>query len=164
MKESLLQHILADYSGSASYKTQHLVYLLTEALLNHNLESFFTILKSLFASIPSHIFIKDKEAYYHTIIYLILTLIGVRIEAEVHTHKGRIDAVIKTEQHIYIMEFKLGTAKKALEQIEEKQYYEKYLRSNQQIILILLTIHFPNWHKNFRWIKLDMVQVIRFIT
>ena len=34
------------------------------------------------------------------------------------------------------MEFKLGTAQKALEQIEEKHYYEKYLSSNQQIILI----------------------------
>ena len=52
------------------------------------------------------------------------------------TVTGRIDAVIKTEQHIYIIEFKLGTATKALEQIEEKQYYEKYLSSNQQIILI----------------------------
>ena len=46
---------------------------------------------------------EDKEAYYHSIIYLILTLMGVRVSAEVHTNKGRIDAVIKTEHHVYII-------------------------------------------------------------
>ena len=58
------------------------------------------------------------------------------MSAEVHTNKGRIDAVIKTEQHIYIFEFKLGTAQKALAQIEDKQYYVKYLTSSQKIVLV----------------------------
>ncbi len=78
----------------------------------------------------------DKEAYYHTIIYLILTLIGVRISVEIHTNKGRIDAVIQTETHVYIFEFKMSSTKQAIKQIDSKKYYESYLLSDKNIILI----------------------------
>ncbi|MBC7473084.1 MAG: PD-(D/E)XK nuclease domain-containing protein, partial [Candidatus Sericytochromatia bacterium] len=48
----------------------------------------------------------------------------------------RIDCVIETDKIIYIFEFKLGTAKTALNQIESKGYYNKYLESNKQIYLV----------------------------
>lgn len=44
----------------------------------------------------------NKESYYHTIIYLTLTLIGVQVKTEVHTNKGRIDAIIETPTHTTI--------------------------------------------------------------
>jgi hypothetical protein len=51
--------------------------------------------------------------------------------------QGRIDAVVKTNTHIYIIEFKLfDTAENALKQIEDKQYPEKYLLQQKQITLI----------------------------
>ncbi len=135
VKESLLKYILADFSQSFE-STEIMVNKMARSLLENNPEEFFVILKSLFASIPSNLFIADKEAYYHSIIYLVLTLLGVRISAEVHTNRGRIDATIESEKNIYIMEFKLGTAKKALQQIESKQYHEKYLSSGKSVILI----------------------------
>jgi hypothetical protein len=109
---------------------------LVEAARKDDLENFFIIIKSLFAAIPSHIFIKDREAYYHTIIYLILKLLGVNIKVENHTSKGRIDAVIETKTNIYVMEFKMGTSDEALGQIERMKYHEKYLSSGKSIQLI----------------------------
>ena len=53
-----------------------------------------------------------------------------------HTNKGRIDAVIETPRCVYIMEFKMGTTQEALSQIEDRQYYEKYLSSGKEIRLI----------------------------
>lgn len=136
VKESFLKHLLARYTSVETGKVGSNIFDLVETIRRKQLEEFFTIIKSLFAAIPSHLFIKDREAYYHTIIYLILTLLGVNIEAEVHTNKGRIDAVIETEDSIYVMEFKMGTAKDALSQIQEIKYYEKYLNKNKQIVLI----------------------------
>ncbi|MBC7473137.1 MAG: PD-(D/E)XK nuclease domain-containing protein, partial [Candidatus Sericytochromatia bacterium] len=63
-------------------------------------------------------------------------LIGVRINVEVHTNKGRIDAVIETETHVYILEFKMSSVNQAIKQIESKKYYESYLLSNKNIILV----------------------------
>jgi hypothetical protein len=55
---------------------------------------------------------------------------------EDHTNKGRSDAVIETESHIYVMEFKMGTSEEALLQIEQRKYHEKYLSRGKSIRLI----------------------------
>jgi len=48
------------------------------------------------------------------------------VEAEIKTNKGRIDAVI-VDKDVYIFEFKFnGDKNKALIQIKEKKYFEKY--------------------------------------
>ncbi|MBC7475499.1 MAG: ATP-binding protein [Candidatus Sericytochromatia bacterium] len=136
VKESLLLHILADFSDKFSNESEVMINNISEALEENNLEVFFNQLKTMFAGIPAVIFMSDKEAYYHTIIYLILTLIGVRIKTEVHTNKGRIDAVIETETHVYILEFKMSSTNQAIKQIEDKKYYEQYLLSKKEIILV----------------------------
>ena len=62
----------------------------------YDYEKIITIINSLFKSIPSHIFIKEKEAYYHSIVFLVFQYLGQYIEAEVNTSDGRIDAGGKT--------------------------------------------------------------------
>jgi hypothetical protein len=136
VKESFLDYLAADYTGKLPDEMGYLVYKLQETIVNDNLDEFFILLKSIFASINHEIFIREKEAYYHTVIYLLLKLLGVHIDVEVGTNIGRIDGVIETESHIYIMEFKVGKASKALDQIKEKKYYEKYLSKPQKIKII----------------------------
>ncbi|MCK4765124.1 MAG: ATP-binding protein [Candidatus Aminicenantes bacterium] len=136
VKESLLKHVLADFTGKFPNEAGNTVFDLIEKIESNDLEGFITILKSLFAAIPAHIFIKNREAYYHSVIYLVLTLLGVVIQAEVYTNKGRIDAVIETGSHIYILEFKMGTAAQALTQVKENKYFEKYMASGKEVVLI----------------------------
>lgn len=90
------------------------------------------------ASIPHQVFIGEREAYYHTIIYLVLKITGAEVRCEDPTNRGRIDAVVETENKIYIMEFKVGkrSEQEALEQIKEMKYYEKYLGTGREIVLI----------------------------
>ena len=58
------------------------------------------------------------------------------VEAESTTNDGRIDAVIQTQQAIYIFEFKLDNDPTALEQIKEKEYFKKYLLDKRDIYII----------------------------
>ncbi len=156
VKESFLKHFLADYTTEETGIVGSKILDLVEAARKDDLENFFIIIKSLFAAIPSHIFIKDREAYYHTIIYLILKLLGVNIKVEDHTNKGRIDAVIETETNIYVMEFKMGTSDEALVQIERMKYHEKYLSSGKSIQLI--GIGFDEEEKNISNYKVKPVK------
>lgn len=135
VKESFLNNILMDFSGSRD-NDEIMISRLVKNLENNDLESFFQIIKDVFSNIPAAIFMSDKESYYHTIIYLIITLIGIRINVEVYTNKGRIDAVIETNEKVYIMEFKMNSVIQAIKQIETKKYYEKYLSSGKEILLI----------------------------
>jgi hypothetical protein len=91
-------------------------------------------LKIFFSKVPNTISIR-QEKYYQTIFYTVFILIGAMTEAEVNTHIGRIDAVVKTPERIYLFEFKLGgTAKDALQQIKDKHYAAPYLDDGREII------------------------------
>ncbi len=57
------------------------------------------------------------------------------MEAEVRTNKGGIDAVIM-DRNVHIFEFKFEKDKdKALSQIRERGYFEKYQGSGRKIYL-----------------------------
>jgi hypothetical protein len=91
-------------------------------------------LKIFFSKVPNTISIR-QEKYYQTIFYTVFILIGAMTEAEVNTHIGRIDAVVKTPERIYLFEFKLGgTAEEALQQIKDKHYAAPYLDDGREII------------------------------
>ena len=136
VKESFLKHLFSEFSGTNVGRVSGMILRLGTCLNDTDVAGFIKILEALFASIPYNIFVKEREGYYQTIVYLVLTLLGIHIESEVQTNQGRIDAVVETPGNIYIMEYKLGTGEEALRQIKEKKYVEKYLNSGKAITLI----------------------------
>ena len=79
----------------------------------------------------------QTERHYQVIIYLIFKLMGQLTQAEVHSSRGRADAVVKTPKFVYVFEFKLkGTAGQALQQIEEKGYTLPYAAEGRQVIKV----------------------------
>jgi len=107
------------------------------ALRAGDLETFFGSMKVFFANIPYDISPRAPEETYQAIFCSILYFIGVGVTPEVRTNEGRIDAVMETPDHVYVMEFKRdASASEALSQIKDKKYYEKFLGSGKKITLI----------------------------
>jgi len=128
---------LSDYFTPVGMaKTPSLIEHIRTALITNDMNDLFELLQVFYAKIDNSIKIKH-EKYYQTIFYILFTLLGYRIDAEVNTNKGRMDAVIKTKSHIYIFEFKLKkTAQEALEQIKQREYFQKYLLDGRSLVLI----------------------------
>lgn len=64
-------------------------------------------------------------------------LIGVKVEAECRTGDGRIDAVIRDSDHVYIFEFKINqTPGVALGQIRRKEYFLKCRHYGRTLVLV----------------------------
>ncbi|MEM6320139.1 MAG: PD-(D/E)XK nuclease domain-containing protein, partial [Bacteroidota bacterium] len=140
VRDSLLQHIIGYLRNTdAAFSTPTVIHLRT-ALEEKQFEQIIRLIKSIFKNIPSQIFqSKDKvgEFYYHSLIYLVFFYLGEYIESEVNTNDGRLDAVVKTSQYIYILEFKLDeSGQAALDQIENKGYAEKYYADDREKILM----------------------------
>ncbi len=112
---------------------------LRESLLKGKPTDFIMQMKAFLAGIPSKLRhrIDKYENYYHTIFYCISTLIGLDTNVEYNTAEGFIDMVIRTSNYIYIIEFKInGTAEKAMQQIETKNYTSPFDIDSRQLYRI----------------------------
>jgi len=135
-RESFKKYLIAAFVNSTSYAVEKAVSQLATALKNNDIPLFFTVLQSLFAHIPYHLHI-EQERYYHSLFQFLGSLLGLEIQSEVITDKGRIDLVITTKKHVYIFELKFKvSAEQALEQIETTKYFERYMVGRKKIILI----------------------------
>jgi hypothetical protein len=143
VQESLLTYLLADFARESVPKIQPFHEQMFEYLNSENIEACIQLMQSLFAGIPFPLHIRE-EAYYHSLFYMILKLLGADVSAEVVTDKGRIDGVLECDERIYIIECKYGEpgrtmetlTQNALRQIHEKKYYEPFLNKGKKILLL----------------------------
>jgi len=136
---SFKKFLVATLSHTRSVKINTLSKQLLASLEHKDIEKFCTVLKTLFAHIPSILHIQ-QESYYHSLFQFLLSLLSLESQSEVLTNKGRVDSVIITEQFVYIFELKLNVdSKKAVEQILDKKYYERFMGLGKHIILVGLS-------------------------
>ncbi len=136
VEQSFLSYLAGGYSNVATEKVDGYLWRCIDALEDNNLDEFFETLQIFFSNINYELHIKS-EKYYQTIFYVIFKLIGLKVGAEISTNIGRIDAVIELSDKVYIFEFKIdASSQKALKQIKDKKYYEKYSASNKEIICV----------------------------
>jgi hypothetical protein len=92
---------------------------------------------ALFASIPYTTKRVPFEHDFQTVIFLVFTLLGQYVHAEVHSARGRADCVAEVRDYVYLFEFKRdGTADEALAQIEEKNYAAPYAADSRRLIRV----------------------------
>lgn len=113
------------------------------ALLNHDLNALQASFQALFASIPADWYRKSPlaqyEGYYASVFYSQLAALGLDVQGEDVTNKGRIDLSLRLKNHVYLFEFKVieqTPEGKALQQLIDKGYAEKYRQPGVSITLI----------------------------
>jgi hypothetical protein len=122
--EALAQFIAPQASNYFMDFSQQLTKLFTKSTLTE--ASLLAIMKKICAEIPSSIG-PTNERGFQLVFWLILKMSGLNIEVERPTALGRLDTVILVGNRAYIFELKIrGTAKKAIDQIEERRYDEPY--------------------------------------
>jgi hypothetical protein len=137
VKQSLQRHLLELYLDYPLHEPGLRVLKLKGMLERNDLAGVVTIINTLFAELPFDHWRRDDEHLFHAIVHLIFSLLGVIIQSEVHTARGRCDAIVKTDQYIYAFEFKRdGTAPAALQQIEERAYLSPYADDAREKIAV----------------------------
>lgn len=156
VSDSFNKYLIAALTQNNIENISQLINQFKTALTKNDIESFCTTLKSLFASIPYQIHQKN-EAYYHSLLHVLVDLLGYKAQSEVSSSKGRIDLVLHTNRCIYIFELKfMGTGKEALEQIIANRYYEKFTRFKIPIILVGLSFNIKQKELFLDWVKQEL--------
>jgi len=136
VKISMLKQIFKSMTSIGSAQFEISAVKIRKNLEENNLNNFIQDLKNLFIKLPYDLH-ETSERFYQAMFFIIVQMTGFEVQAEEHTQFGRSDIVLKTNSHVYIFEFKINIdAQKALEQIEDKKYYEKYLDFGKKITLI----------------------------
>ncbi len=131
--ESLITHFATAKAKAEDYLSQ--IYRNISAA-TWDYTQFFSILSGLLALMPYDLYLKH-EKHFQSLFYLIIKLAGINISAEVHTQRGRADAVLEAADKIIVFEFKLNqSAQRAIEQIKQKRYYQLYNDRNLPIYLV----------------------------
>lgn len=139
VEESFKKLIVTTLSGITSFSLETTASQLLHAIKINAIQTFCTILKTLFAHIPYTLRLKH-ESYYHSLFQFLISMLSLESQSEILTNQGRIDLVIFSEHYIHLFELKLNSdPEKALQQILDKKYYERFIGLHKKIVLVGLS-------------------------
>ena len=137
VRVSFLQGLMPYYSKKTRDENEIFLSDLTLAFEENRVDDAMLLLRSFYSSIPYDTEEQD-ENHFKTIFYLIFRLAAAfEVRTEERSAAGRCDALIETEDTIFLFEFKLdGTAEEALKQIDDKGYAIQYEAGDKKIVKI----------------------------
>jgi hypothetical protein len=137
VESSFLSELSKLYSGKGSGGDGAIVARIGDTLSARDPEGFVEAFKSFFGEIPYDLTDRQNEQSWQAIMYVVMRLIGMNVGGEVRTSKGRIDLAIETATDAYVIEVKRdSTPMKAIAQIREQGYVDKFRLSGKPITLI----------------------------
>ena len=125
VRDAMLEVLIEGFLNVNVERSAYLVVRIRNAFRENNINEVMHILQSVFANIPYILDAKYSENFFHAAIHLLFSYLGVRIRSEVCTAGGRIDSMVETDTHVFILEFKVDKSPEvALAQIQQKKYYQ----------------------------------------
>ncbi|MBK1720404.1 ATP-binding protein [Thiocystis violacea] len=116
---------------------------LHQLLLANDFVGMEVLFGAFFSSIPTDWHRKNPiaryEGYYASVFYAYFASLGLDITPEDASNAGRLDMAVRFNGHVYLFEFKvveLTPEGRALKQIKDRGYADKYRRLGQPIHLI----------------------------
>ena len=136
VKEGFVNFLVPYYTYSKSVNHATIIGQFVKSMECGDAEHFMELLQSFMAGIPYEL-LPNLEVHFQNVIYIIVKLMGLYVQAEYRTSCGRIDLLIATEKYIYVIELKLdGSAEEALAQINEKDYALPFTVDGRKVIKI----------------------------
>jgi hypothetical protein len=147
VRTAMQKYLLSIFTKLDYISAEHISLQLRSAFGSGNIDEAVQLIKQLFTSVPYQLHVKE-EKFYHALLQVACGASGIKSQSEHSISHGRIDLVLYLSNVIYIIEIKLNdSAEVALEQIEQRRYYEAFLSYGKPITLLGLS--FKREPKNF---------------
>lgn len=134
----LMRNLVPAYVSPDTNTAGSAVWQISKALMEDDLDGALRAAKDYFAGIPyqeNTLGESVSEGHFTAMLYVMFSFLGMYVDSQVRTAKGRLDIVLKTRDTVYVMELKLDRdAREALAQIDEKGYAIKYIADSRKIV------------------------------
>lgn len=135
-----LNELFIEYLTNHRHEKHRYESNLLKYLMQNDFDGFISEFRRLFSSIPytdyANNIIAQYEGYYCSVVFVYLSALGYEVIAEDVTNRGRIDITLKMDGHIVIIEFKVDSKERPINQIKERKYFEKYMQKGNRIYLL----------------------------
>lgn len=122
----LMRSLLPGYLHRYTIDGLTTVGLLFEAIAGERMDDALRLLQTFLSTIPQ-CDNTDYEGHYQSLLYTIFSLLGMYVDVEVRTPRGRVDMVMRTATILYVVELKINkSADAAMQQIDLKNYPERF--------------------------------------
>ena len=136
VRQGFISSLIPYYVNDPNHARNSLITGVVRALWQNDIGKCMELITAFFASIPYDLDNKT-EKHYHTIFYLLFSMMGLYVESEVKSAAGRADIVLKTATHIYVFELKVdGSAEEALRQIDSRGYLVPYTADGRELVKV----------------------------
>ncbi len=136
VRMGLMRSLLPSYLNRRTADGLTTVALLFEALYEERVDDAFRLLQEFLSTVPyaEH---TDYEGHYQQMLYVIFSLLGIYVDVEVRTPRGRVDMVLRSPTTLYVVELKLNqSAEAAMSQINLKNYPERFALCGLPIVKV----------------------------
>lgn len=136
VEEGFVNFLIPMYTSVSEMDSPSFIGKFVREVRAGKVDDFMRRLQSMMADTPYEI-IKDLENHYQNVMFILTKLMGLYVQAEYKTSRGRIDLLIATDKYVYVIEIKLdGSAEDALRQINDKEYSLPFEAGSRQVIKI----------------------------
>ncbi|OKZ07658.1 MAG: AAA family ATPase [Bacteroides oleiciplenus] len=151
----LMKSLLPGYLHQHTMDGLTTVALLYEAIYEERLDDGLRLLQTFLSTIP-YCDNTDYEGHYQSLLYTIFSLLGMYVDVEVRTPRGRVDVVMRSLSALYVIELKLDkSADAAMNQINLKNYPERFALCG--LPMVKVGINFDSERRTLGEWKIEMV-------
>jgi len=134
VRSSLSEFLVKRYSSLDMLKRASVMNKLFNALLVGDVDAFMEAIKIYMQGIKFDLITKMTEYYFEFAFANILNMLGFNCEIEVHSAAGSVDAIVKLQNNVYVIEMKVDKPiEEAMKQIEKNKYYVPYLEHGNKV-------------------------------
>ena len=138
IKVGLFESLLPNYLEGTFAEAGDVTIARMSVLIRQNdMDGAIRLLQTFFETVPYCNNI-NYEGHYQQVLFIIFSLLThFLVDVEIHTPNGRVDIVMLTHTHLYIIELKLNKdAKTAMQQINLKDYAQRFALCGKPVIKV----------------------------
>jgi len=136
IRVGLMRSLLPNYLGTSTLMGNTTVAKMSVAIRRGNMDEALHLLQEFLLTVP-YCNNTDYEGHYQQLFYIIFSLLGYYVDVEVRTPRGRVDAVLRTADTLYVIEMKLNSsADAAMRQIDLKDYPARFALCGLPIVKV----------------------------
>jgi len=158
VKTSLQRYLLAIFARlDNESRASDIASELRRAFDAQDIDEVVILFKQLFAHVPYQLH-TPAEKFYHALLQIACSVAGIKAISEFSTSHGRIDLVVDRPQVVFVIEVKFNaSAQEALQQIQERRYYERFMHADKPIILLGLSFERAANHFDIKYASKQLI-------